>query len=140
MLIAALIGSSSRRTVSSDSKSANGIRYGYQLESYRFRDRTFLRIWNSSGMSLDFDLPGYHPVGVEEARWIAADGTIYLRAAMVRRDGSTEKAGTLKLLYDFRSGELLISCPLPLWRTSADTNWLSDQQFEAALAAKIGVR
>ena len=138
-LVAALIGASSRRTVSADTKTANGVRYGYQLGSYRFRNRTFLRLWNSAGMSLEFDLPGYYPSGLDEARWLAANGAIYLRTTMVQRDGSGEKTGTLKLLFDFRSGELAVSCPLPLWRVAGGTGpdpWISDEQFETILATR----
>ncbi len=142
-LIAALIGASSRRTISTDSKAARGVRYGYQLESYRFRDRTFLRLWNSSGLELDFDLPGYRLQGLEEARWLVGDTVVYLRTRMVQRDGSGDKTGVMKLLYDFRNGELLLSSPLQLWRLSGESvpaAWITDEKFDAALAVKNGGR
>jgi hypothetical protein len=142
-LVVGFVVASSRRIVAADIKGVNGVRYGYQLDSYRFRNRRYLRLWNSSGMSLEFDLPGYYPSRVEEVRWLAADGAIYLRLAMGQRDGSGDKTGTMRLLFDFRSGELTVSCPLALWRIETPTNptaWISDQQFEAALAVKSGGR
>jgi hypothetical protein len=141
MIIAAVVGSSSRRTVSADAKAVNGIRYGYQLESYRFRDRLFLRFWSSSGMSLDFDLPGYYPRDLSEVRWLAGDGAIYLRATVAHREASGESAAPVKILYDFRSGELLLSSTIPLWRlppTAKESVWLTDAEFEAALARRAG--
>jgi hypothetical protein len=142
-LVASLVVVSSRRTVAADRKAAKGVTYGYELESYRFRDRTFLRIWNSSGLELNFDLTGYSLRGVDEARWLVSDTVIYLRTSMVQRDGSSDKSGVLKLLYDFRSGELLLSSPLQLWRVSAESvpaAWITDEKFEAALAVKNGGR
>ncbi|MEO6393956.1 MAG: hypothetical protein ABIP75_19035, partial [Pyrinomonadaceae bacterium] len=111
MVIASLIGSSSRRTVASDTKAVAGIRYGYQLDSYRFRNRMFLRFWNSAGMQLDFDLPGYYPDQVLEARWLPGEGAIYLRLTIMRREDSLTTSAPVKLLYDFRSGEMLLSAP-----------------------------
>ena len=139
MIIAALIGVSSRRTVASDTKAVAGVRYGYQLESYRFRNRMFLRFWNSAGMQLDFDLPGYYPDQLQEARWLPGDGVIYLRMTVMRREDAAATPATVKLLYDFRSGELLLSAPVPLWRLppSAKSDvWLTDEQFDAVLAKR----
>lgn len=137
LVIASLIGSSSRRTVASDTKAVAGIRYGYQLDSYRFRNRMFLRFWNSSGMQLDFDLPGYYPDQVQETRWLPGDGAIYIRMTVMRRDEAMATSAPVKLFYDFRSGELLLSAPIPLWRIPPGTKgdaWLTDEQFETMLA------
>jgi hypothetical protein len=134
MVIAAFIATSSRRTVSAETKSTNGIRYGYQLESYRFRDRMFLRFWNSAGLSLEFDLPGYAMGQLQETRWLAGDGAVYLHGMMAHRDGAGEATVPVKILFDFRSGELFVSSPAPLWRLPSSSDWLTDAEFDAILA------
>lgn len=141
-LIASLVVVSSRQTVAAERKAVNGVSYGYELESYRFRNRIYLHLWNSAGMSLVFDLPGYYHVQMEEARWLAGDGVIYLRGFVFHSEDNA-KNGIMKLLYDFRTSELVLSSPSPLWRISAETNppvWISDTEFEVALAAKSSGR
>jgi hypothetical protein len=139
MLVAALVLTSSRRTVVSDTKGAEGVRYGYQLESYRFRNRMFLRFWSSTGLEFSLDLPGYSPRQIDEARWLANDSAIYLRAAVVHRDAGIEKTVPVRILFNFRSGRLLVASSLPLWRVppgASGSKWLTDDEFDAALNAE----
>lgn len=139
ILIGAVFAVSSRQTISADRKATNGISYGYELQSYRFRHRIYLHIWNSAGMSLDYDLPGYYQIQIDETRWLGNDGAIYLRGAILQRDGLIDKHARLGLLYDFRTGEFLLSCALPLGRLDSDSSaaaWVTDEQMEIALREK----
>lgn len=123
-----------RSTLAFGQKCGDGSCWGYRLEQFRFSKQTTLKITAMGGEQSDFELPKMRVESVNEDRWLAGDRAIYLNFRLKPFDDPSSPGTTLRLIYDFRRGQLYMNSPLD--RSSEPSSagtWLSDAEFQSVL-------
>jgi hypothetical protein len=117
----------------SNRKDEFGSDVGYQVEQYRFRDRSRLIFTSGTGTSLVYDLSPLLIDKIERQSWLANGRVIYFN--LLVKPNSRAPASPARIIYDFHRGETYIYSPLRLSRTAASSErWLSEAEFDGLLA------
>jgi hypothetical protein len=115
--------------------------WGYSVERYRFHRGTRLEIWNSRGLNLTYDEPEMTVTKVSEQRWLSNQRAIYLDLNLSIKHDSLLTDVPAKILFDYKRGELYLTCSDPLWREGdwgiyrGNTTWRTEAEFHSVLEA-----
>src|SRR5262245_37067439 len=92
------------------------VRYGYELEQYRFQPKIRFALWHSRGMRLGYELDWSTIERVIEERWLPHNRAIYLRLNINSHDSEGIRIHPTRIIYDFERGELYTQSHHMLWR------------------------
>jgi len=115
------------------------VRYGYELEQYRFEPKMRFTLWHSRGMRLRYELDWSTIERVIEERWLPRNRAIYIRLNIISHDSEGKRIRPTKIIYDFERGELYTQSNHMLWRLLFCRephcgHYLTEEEFNSILS------
>jgi hypothetical protein len=124
---------SKQSLASSNRKDEFGADIGYQIDQYRYRDRSRLTFTSGSGSSLVYNLSPLLIDKIEQQSWLENGRVIYV--SLLVKPNSKAPASPARIIYDFHRGETYINSPLNLTRpASSSDRWMNEAEFDGLLA------
>lgn len=118
-----------------------GTAYGYKIENYRYSQGMRITVWAKLGqnyiMKSTYEMPRLTVDKIGRNEWIKSDGAIYL-ALKIIDNSSLNSIHSMRLIYDFHTGQMYVTSDLALWRIWSNNlsrnDWISENEFDKILA------